>query len=372
MLRSLSWLVVLLLAVWFCARASSAGVAQAQEQFDAALSARGRKLLDMQGCTACHSLDGSISAGPTFYGRFGSKVPVMVGDQQEQRLFDATYVKESIADPGAVVSQGFSRGVMPRFTLTGEQLKAITYTIEHLADEPLRTPRATPERPSPMRWLALFVLWFVGAHIILSSTPVRTQLVKWLGERPFQLLYSLVVTGGLLGTVWAYSEAPYSELWPPLVWTRYVPLLLMPLSAFFIVAGMTTRGPTRVGVSPSQAQAVGVLRITRHPQLWGTVLFSVSHLPPNGDAAALLFFGAFGALAVLGMVHIEHRRKAVHGPAWQQFCETTSIMPFVAILERRNQLVWREIGLWRVLAALGLYAALLLSHGYLFGASPFP
>jgi uncharacterized membrane protein/mono/diheme cytochrome c family protein len=352
--------------------------AQAQKPADdadhKAVLARGRKLLDMQGCTACHSLDGSVSAGPTFYARFGKVIDVMVDDRPEKRLFDEEYVRESVADPGRVVTVGFARGVMPRFTLTDEQLAAMTATIAHLGDAPpLELPE--PGRPSPMRWLALFVLLFVAGHLILSSTPVRTQLVAKLGERAFLGTYSLVVTGALIGLIWAFGQAPYNELWPSLVWTRYVPLVVMPLALFLFVAGVTTRSPTQIGQTDALAQrepAVGILRITRHPQLWGYVLFGLSHLPPNGDAAALLFFGAFAALSVLGMVHIEHRRQGALGQAWAEFEARTSILPFGAIIEGRNRLVLRELGWWRLALTLVLYAALLVGHGWLFGASPLP
>jgi uncharacterized membrane protein/mono/diheme cytochrome c family protein len=365
----------LLLALAILLAATSAALADpAAAALDEALLGRGRKLLDMHGCTACHSLDGSVSAGPTFYARYGKIIDVLVDDRPEKRLFDAAYMRESLEEPGRVITVGFPRGVMPRFTLTDEQLGAMTATIAHLGDAPpLEAPE--PGRPSPMRWLALFVLLFVGGHLILSSAPVRSKLVARLGEYGFQGLYSAVVTLALIGTVWAFGNAPYNKVWPALVWTRYVPLVTMPFALFFLIAGITTRTPTQIGQADALKlpdPAVGVLRITRHPQLWGYVLFALSHMPPNGDAAALLFFGAFGALAVLGMVHIEHRRQLTHGQAWLEFEARTSIVPFGAILEKRNKLVLREIGWWRFALAAAIYAVLLLGHGWLFGASPLP
>lgn len=338
------------------------------------LVARGRKLLDMQGCTACHSLDGSVSAGPTFYKRFGTMVDVLVDDKPAQRRFDAAYVRESIEDPAKAVTVGFAPGVMPKFTLTEEQLTAITAALAHLGQA--SPDDGSPEREPPaMHWLALFVLWFVGGHLVLSSLEVRQKLVARLGERTFQRLYSVLVAIGLGGTIWAYMQAPYNELWPPFRWTRYVPLVVMPIALLFLVAGFTTKTPTQVGQHESlkgSPQVVGILRITRHPQLWGYVLFAVSHLPPNGDQAALLFFGAFAALAIFGMMHIERRREATHGAAWQSFAAQTSLIPFFAIIEGRNELVLREIGWWRLLLTLVLYGVLLASHEFLFGASPLP
>lgn len=52
------------------------------------------------GYTACHSIDGSATIGPTWEGPHGK--------------VDEAYLRESIVDPGAKIGRGFSTGIMPQ------------------------------------------------------------------------------------------------------------------------------------------------------------------------------------------------------------------------------------------------------------------
>ena len=77
-------------------------------------------------------------------------------------------------------------------------------------------------------------------------------------------------------------------------------------------------------------------------------------------------------LAILGTLHIERRRRETHGEDWEKFASATSIVPFVAILEGRNRLSVSEIGAWRLLLGVVIYALALATHTYAIGASPYP
>ena len=113
-----------------------------------------------------------------------------------------------------------------------------------------------------------------------------------------------------------------------------------------------------------------MLRITRHPMLWAFATWALVHVVGNGDLASLLFFGAFGATALVGMPSID-RKLAHRDPAgWSRLAATTSIVPFAAIVARRNSLALGEIGLVVPLAGLALWVGLLLSHPWIFGVSP--
>jgi uncharacterized membrane protein len=59
--------------------------------------------------------------------------------------------------------------------------------------------------------------------------------------------------------------------------------------------------------------ARGVLRITRHPVMWGVGLWAAVHLVANGDLASLLFFGGFLLTALGGAWHLDRRLAATEG-----------------------------------------------------------
>jgi uncharacterized membrane protein len=155
--------------------------------------------------------------------------------------------------------------------------------------------------------------------------------------------------------------------------------LLVLISMFvafeFAVVGLTTPSPTATGgeaVLDSEAPARGVLRVTRHPFLWGVALWGLCHVAVNPDPPSLLFFGALLALALLGPLSIDAKRRRAHGERWERFARVTSNVPFAAILAGRNQLRLAEIGAWRLALGVVLYGGLLAVHAWLFGASPLP
>jgi cytochrome c oxidase subunit 2 len=64
----------------------------------------GEKLYAMQGCKACHSVDGSASIGPSWKGSWGKERKLENGSSV---LFDENYVRESVNNPTAKVAAGF-------------------------------------------------------------------------------------------------------------------------------------------------------------------------------------------------------------------------------------------------------------------------
>ena len=217
---------------------------------------------------------------------------------------------------------------------------------------------------------------FVGGHFLLSSEPLRRPLVKWLGAQGFVTVYSLAVTGALLWMGVAYSAAPALPVWTPPPELTWIPLVVLPFASILVVAGLTTRSPTVVGGerfgSSLDDPAPGVLRITRHPFLWGTALWAASHLLVNGDLASITVFGGFLVLCLGGMRHIDQKREASMGAQWGPVKLTTSAIPFAALIAGRTHMDWAGIGWWRPLAGIVLYLVLLGTHPWLIGVTALP
>jgi len=223
--------------------------------------------------------------------------------------------------------------------------------------------------------LALAMAAFVGGHLVLSHPPVRGALVARLGEGKFTLLYGVLAGVTLVASVAAYGAAPYVELWFAGGGLRYVPLIVMPIAMILIVCAYATPNPTAVmqdGRLNADEPATGIIKVTRHPMMWGIVLWSGSHLLVNGDLASLILFGGLATLALAGMVHIDARKKLKMGAAWDRFAAVTSLVPFAAILAGRQSVTVGEIGWWRIGLGVAAYVALLLVHAWLFGVSPYP
>jgi uncharacterized membrane protein len=217
--------------------------------------------------------------------------------------------------------------------------------------------------------------FFLLIHFGVSGTRLRDRLVTLMREGPYRGAFALA---SLIGLVWmgrAYARAPAIELWAPLPGIRPLALMLVFVAFLFVVIGLATASPTRVGMESKLGQgtepARGMVRITRHPFLWGVALWAFVHLVANGDLASMIFFGTLLVLALGGTASIDAKRRRNFGDAWQRFAEATSNIPFAAIASGRNELgpALSEIGFLRPVIAIAAYAAFLVFHGRLFGVA---
>lgn len=215
---------------------------------------------------------------------------------------------------------------------------------------------------------------FVLTHLGLTGAPLRGRLVARLGENGFQGLYVLLAAL-VLGILFiAYRGASHHVyLWSPGPVLCYLPLLAMPLALILIAGGALIPNPSATGMTGALDRpepARGVLRVTRHPVMWGVGLWAAVHIAANGDLASLLFFGGLLLTALGGAWHLDRRMAATEGERWRRFAEVTSFVPFVALLAGRQRWAWAELrrpALW----GLGLFALLLVLHPHLFGVRPY-
>ncbi|HRE43034.1 MAG TPA: NnrU family protein [Terricaulis sp.] len=221
---------------------------------------------------------------------------------------------------------------------------------------------------------------FVGLHIGISATGARGRLVAVLGEGLYRALFSLaslVLLGAMIWALGAVRADPFNPLnevlWAPPLWLFWPSIILIVLGIVLAVTGVLTPGPTQAGFEKALAAAEparGVLRITRHPFLWGAALWGVGHFLANGERFALMLFGALTLMVLFGTRSIDRKGAARDPEGWERFAEVTSNVPFMAITQGRNSLKLGEIG-WRGLAAAAVAALLAVGHGQLFGVALF-
>ncbi|CAM9303573.1 unnamed protein product [Hapterophycus canaliculatus] len=89
----------------------------------------------------------------------------------------------------------------------------------------------------------------------------------------------------------------------------------------------------------------GVTRITRHPQTFGQGLWCAAHLAWVGTSFAAVTSAGLMAHHIFSLWNGDRRLKDKYGDQFDAVQERTSIVPFQAILEGRQQLpsdYWRE------------------------------
>jgi uncharacterized membrane protein len=221
--------------------------------------------------------------------------------------------------------------------------------------------------------------FFVLIHLLVAGTRVRDALTGRIGERAYLGLFVVLSWVGIIWLGWGFATARGSAenlaYWPLTPLTRHIQIAVQLLAFLFIVPGITTPNPTSV----RQEAAVerpdvvrGMLRITRHPFLWGVAIWAAGHLLVNGERASIILFGSLLALALFGTASIDAKRKRKLGDKWDAFADQTSNIPFAAILAGRQTLRPGEIGWWRIGLAVVIWAVLMWAHPFLFGVRALP
>ena len=136
------------------------------------------------------------------------------------------------------------------------------------------------------------LLWSV-AHLFKAVAPeTRDRVERRLGNGPYRGLFSLVIIGSLVLIVLGWKNAmPKPVYLPPLPGGPVVAVLVLLGFVLFFAAQF----------------AGNIKRFIRHPQMTGTLLWSIAHLLANGDSRSVLLFGTFGVWAALEITLINRR-----------------------------------------------------------------
>jgi len=177
--------------------------------------------------------------------------------------------------------------------------------------------------------LILGVAIFIGAHLIPSAPSLRNRLQERVGRNAYRGLFALVSLVGFVLLVVGMGRAPSVPLWDPPAWGHRIPVFGMPVALILLVAAFM---PTNLK------------RFTRHPMLWGVTIWAAAHLLANGDLAALILFGSFGAFSLFDMWSANRRGAEL----------SSKVVPY-----------WRDLLV--VLVGGIVYVGLLHSHALLFG-----
>ena len=141
---------------------------------------------------------------------------------------------------------------------------------------------------------------FTGIHLVFPALqPLRASMKNRLGDNGYKGLFSILALAGIVLMVVGYRQAEFSHVYTPPTWGRTLTGILM---AFSLILFAAANMPGNIK------------RFTRHPMLWGLVLWSMGHLAVKGDVAAIILFGGLGAFALLAMMsaNIRGAKKQSH------------------------------------------------------------
>lgn len=211
---------------------------------------------------------------------------------------------------------------------------------------------------------------FLAMHWIVSGSPLRTPIVKFLGEKLFKVLFSISIVVALSWMIYAFLAAPYVPTWGTAESLKPLTLGLMLLVCLMLPLSIFDKNPTTLGIfPPDQVSARGIVRISRHAGLIALGLWGLAHLIVNGDWASHWLYGTIAFEGLIGPLNLDRKYRARYGEAWLKFSQQTSYLPFAAIISGRNKLVLTELNPWGLIAGLSLFVTLIYFHKAWFGIS---
>ena len=86
----------------------------------------------------------------------------------------------------------------------------------------------------------------------------------------------------------------------------------------------------------------GIIRITRHPQMVGQVIWCIAHTLWVGSTFMIVTSLGLIAHHLFAVWHGDRRWGARYGEAFAAVKARTSVIPFVAVLQGQQTLQWQE------------------------------
>jgi uncharacterized membrane protein len=189
------------------------------------------------------------------------------------------------------------------------------------------------------------LLGFAIAHSGLAA--LRPWGEARIGNRAYRVLFALVSLPLAATLVVYFIRHRYDgiQLWnlqgvavvPPIVWG------LSALSFFFLYPATFNLLEVAALQKPEvHLYETGIIRITRHPQMVGQVIWCVAHSLWLGTSFMLVTCGGLIAHHLFAVWHGDRRWLQRHGTAFEQVKNRTSVIPFLAIVQGKQTLVWQE------------------------------
>lgn len=198
--------------------------------------------------------------------------------------------------------------------------------------------------PSHGIMLAL-LLTFATAHSGLAA--LRPWAEARIGARLYRVLFALVSLPLATTLIIYFINHRYDglQLWQlqgipgiqPLVWGLSAVSFLFLYPATFNLLEIAAIQKPQVHLYET-----GIIRITRHPQMVGQVIWCLAHSLWLGTTFMLVTSAGLILHHLFGVWHGDRRLLARYGDAFEKVRERTSIIPFLAILQGRQTLVWQE------------------------------
>lgn len=186
---------------------------------------------------------------------------------------------------------------------------------------------------------------FAIAHSGLAS--LRPWVEKYTGARVYRILFAAVSLPLATVLIIYFINHRYDglQLWQvqgipgiqTVVWVLSAISFLFLYPATFNLLEIAAIQKPQVHLYET-----GIIRITRHPQMVGQVIWCIAHTLWLGTSFTLVTSIGLVLHHLFGVWHGDRRLASRYGAAFESVKERTSITPFLAIIQQRQTLKWQE------------------------------
>jgi uncharacterized membrane protein len=220
--------------------------------------------------------------------------------------------------------------------------------------------------------MAGLLLGFAIAHSGLAA--LRSWGEQRIGSRLYRVLFALVSLPLAVVLIIYFFNHRYDglQLWQ-VQGTPGIQTLVWILSAisFLFLYPATFNLLEIAAIQKPQVHLfeTGIIRITRHPQMVGQIIWCVAHTLWIGTTFTLLTSAGLVLHHLFAVWHGDRRLKARYGEAFEAAKARTSVIPFLAILQGRQTLKWEEFVRPAYLGVIGFTLLLWGAHPLLLKAT---
>ena len=218
--------------------------------------------------------------------------------------------------------------------------------------------------------LIIFLLIFVFAVIHSGGAALRSRAESIMGARLWRLCFVSLSLPSAIILISYFLSHRYDgiRLWN-LQGNNFVFLLVWFLTAIsFLFLYPATYNLLEIpSVLKPQVRiyGTGIMRITRHPQAFGQIIWCFAHTLWIGTSFTLVTSLGLILHHIFAIWHGDKRLETKFGGEFYQFKESTSIIPFMAIIEGRQTFKIKEFFKLSQLGILIAIAVLWWSHQYI-------
>jgi uncharacterized membrane protein len=194
--------------------------------------------------------------------------------------------------------------------------------------------------PSHLVMMGL-LLGFAIAHSGLAA--LRPKGEKLIGPRLYRVLFALVSIPFATVLIIYFFNHRYDglQLWQlqgmtavkPVVWVLSAISFLFLYPATFNLLEIAAIQKPEIHLYET-----GIIRITRHPQMVGQVIWCIGHTLWIGTTFTLVTSIGLVLHHLFAVWHGDRRWRSLYGESFEALTSRTSVIPFLAILEKRQTL----------------------------------